>query len=174
MELTPTLPAIGFEFLGEDKLPRLMAWLQAPHVAAWWNLETPAEIEAKYLPRLRGETDVRVYTVLLNSKPIGMVQVAPTSEADANACNIDFLIGDPTLTGIGLGPQIIDAFVTSEVFRNLGFATCLADPDDRNGRSVRAFEKAGFAKLRSVQSSGRTNSLMVRERGFGAAQAMSL
>jgi aminoglycoside 6'-N-acetyltransferase len=136
-----------------------------PHVAAWWKPATPAEIAAKYLPRLRGETSVRVYAILLDAKPIGMVQAAPLEGAgSADACTIDLLIGDPTLTGAGLGPQIIDAFVTDELFGRLGFTACFADPAEHNWRSVRAFERAGFTRLRSMDTDGQTLSLMARER----------
>lgn len=149
----------------ESDLPRLVTWLAAPHVAAWWRPATPAEIEAKYLPRLRGETNVCVYAILLNSEPIGMVQAAPREDAEgAHACNIDLLIGEAEFAGVGLGPQIIDAFTANEVFGRLGFATCFADPASDNRRSIRAFGKAGFKQLRSVEVDGQTFSLMVRKR----------
>ena len=125
---------------------------------------TPAEIEAKYLPRLRGETTTRVHGILLDAEAVGMVQATPLeSGGGAGACSIDLLIGDAALIGIGLGPRIIDAFATGEVFGRLGFARCLADPAEGNQRSVRAFEKAGFTR-RSGEVAGRTVSLMVRVR----------
>lgn len=157
------LPAISFRPFGEDNLPRLVGWLRAPHVAAWWQRMTPAEIEAKYQPRLRGETSVRVYAVLAGSEPIGMVQAAPV-QGSPGACNIDVLIGEAAWTGVGLGPHILDDFTTNEVFGRLGFSTCLADPAAGNRRSIRAFEKAGFTRVRSAEIDGQTISLMVRER----------
>jgi aminoglycoside 6'-N-acetyltransferase len=160
------LPEIGFRPLGEAELPRLVTWLNAPHVAEWWGTPTQAEIEAKYLPRLRGETGTRVYTILLESTPIGMVQATPAQRAGgADACTIDILIGEPTLVGVGLGPRIIDAFMTREVFGSLGMTACFADPVEANRRSVRAFEKAGFQRLRTFEAGGQTVTLMIRERG---------
>ncbi len=154
---------IGFRLLGEGDLPRLVTWLRAPHVSAWWHPMTPAEIAAKYLPRLRGETATRVHAILLDAEPIGMLQATPVEGGEADTCSIDLLIGDADLVGIGLGPRIIDAFAVGEVFGRLGFASCLADPADGNLRSVRAFEKAGFTR-RSVEVAGQVISLMARER----------
>ena len=155
---------ISFQLFREDDLSRLLTWLSAPHVAAWWKSSTSAEIRAKYLPRLRGETAVRVYAILLNSEPVGMVQAYPVDgEAGADACGIDLLIGGHSLTGRGLGSQIIGEFVRNEVFGRLGFSVCVADPDATNQRSVRAFEKAGFVHRRFAEADGVTANIMSLE-----------
>ena len=148
---------ISFQLFREDDLPRLLTWLSAPHVAAWWKPSTSAEIRAKYLPRLRGETVVRVYAILLKSKPVGIVQAYPVDGgAGADACGIDLLIGNHSLIGRGLGSRIIEEFVRNEVFGRLSFSICVADPEATNQRSVRAFEKAGFVHRRFVEADGVT------------------
>ncbi|MGI4802107.1 MAG: GNAT family N-acetyltransferase [Janthinobacterium lividum] len=155
---------ISFQPFREDDLPRLLTWLSAPHVAAWWKPSASTEIRAKYLPRLRGETVVQVYAILLNLEPVGMVQVHPVDgDASADACGIDLLIGNYSLISRGLGSQIIGEFVRNEVFGRLGFSVCVADPDATNQRSVRAFEKAGFVHRRFAEADGVTANIMSRQ-----------
>ncbi len=155
---------ISFQLFRENDLPLLLTWLNTPHVAAWWKPSTSAEIRTKYLPRLRGETVVRVYAILLNSEPVGIVQLCPVDgEAGADACGIDLLIGDYSLIGCGLGSRIIGEFVRHEVFRRLGLSIRVADPDATNQRSVRAFEKAGFVHRRFTEADGATTKIMSLE-----------
>ena len=119
---------------------------------------------------MRGETVIRVYAILLNSEPVGIVQAYPVDgEAEADACGIDLLIGDHSLIGRGLGSRIIGEFVRDEVFGRLGFSVCVADPDATNQRSVRAFEKAGFVHRRFAEADGVTANIMSREAACVAA-----
>src|SRR5215207_6369857 len=55
------------------------------------------------------------------------------------------LIGEPELVGIGHGSRLIAAFAET-LFRR-GAPHLIIDPDPRNGRAIRAYEKAGFRRL---------------------------
>lgn len=90
-----------------------------------------------------------MFAILADATPIGMAQISPAGEQHAagpDACSIDLLIGDVSLTNSGLGPRVIDTFVKVEVFGQRNFSVCLADPQEDNRRSIRAFEKAGFTQ----------------------------
>jgi aminoglycoside 6'-N-acetyltransferase len=156
-----------------DEWPRLLAWLRAPHVAPWWRPSaTTNDIAQKYMPRLRGQTNVRVYTLLADDAPAGMIQAAPPDarhDEDAAACSIDFLIGEASLLGRGLGSRALDAFVTGEVFGRLGMSTCLADPEVANCRSIRVLEKAGFIQADRVHAVDRTFVVMARHKPTNAS-----
>jgi RimJ/RimL family protein N-acetyltransferase len=58
------------------------------------------------------------------------------------------------MIGLGLGSRAIRAFIDSVVFIDPAITACVSDPETRNGRSLRAFEKAGFAGVRTVQLPG--------------------
>ena len=94
-----------------------------------------------------------MFVIVLEGRDAGFVQtyrVADYPESwpfdvGAEAAGMDLAIGEPDLVGRGLGPRVIGAFVDEVVFSDPAVAACVADPDARNRRSVRAFEKAGFA-----------------------------
>ena len=56
--------------------------------------------------------------------------------------------------GRGLGSTVIRDFVFSVVSIESGITAVVTNPEERNGRSIRAFEKAGFIPIRTVQVRG--------------------
>ena len=110
--------------------------------------------------------------ILVGDIAVGMIQVSPADPRHAvgpDACAIDLLIGDPRWIGRGLGPQVIDQFVTLEIFARSDLATCVADPHEENTRSIRAFEKAGFVSRSRFQEAGEPFVLMSRSRAAPSA-----
>jgi len=160
----PLYSNISFRAFGENELPQLRAWFRATHVARWWTV-SESDVTAKYLPRIRGEGDTRMFAIVVDGNLIGMIQAGPADDEYAvgsGACGIDFLIGDEGSIGRGLGPRIIDAFVTEEVFGHHGYLLCLSDPHEDNQRSIRALEKAGFVFQKRFHRNGVTHALLVR------------
>jgi hypothetical protein len=64
-----------FELLTKTDLPVLVEWFTRPHVNEVWK-EAPslADAEAKYLPRMDDESDVRPYLAFEDHVPIGYIQ----------------------------------------------------------------------------------------------------
>ncbi len=58
------------------------------------------------------------------------------------------------MTGLGLGPVAIREFLAQIVFANPCVTAVVADPEEGNFRSLRAFRKAGFTLTDAVQLSG--------------------
>jgi len=58
------------------------------------------------------------------------------------------------MTVLGLGPTAICQFVRQVVFSNPQARAVVSDPEESNLRSLRAFEKAGFKVVRTVQVTG--------------------
>ncbi|MFC4638635.1 GNAT family N-acetyltransferase [Deinococcus hohokamensis] len=146
---------ITFETLTLAHLPRLTAWLQAPHVRAFWDdgERDEAAVRAHYFALGRTLCSV-VFAV--RGRPAGFLQaerVTPEHEFWAHAAPggatwaMDLLIGEPDLTGQGWGPQVIAAFVSRLRDEQPDLRRVLIDPDQRNVRAQRAYEKAGFAPL---------------------------
>jgi RimJ/RimL family protein N-acetyltransferase len=86
---------------------------------------------------------------------------------EPDGAGIDVLLGHPARIGHGLGPRVVDAFVTGVVFAEPGVGRCVAGPDVRNERSVRAFARAGFSWARDAVVAGEPapERIMVRDRG---------
>ena len=51
----------------------------------------------------------------------------------------------------GLGASIVERFVDDLVFAQPSVRACVADPAEGNTASIRAFEKAGFARWKTVR-----------------------
>jgi hypothetical protein len=58
------------------------------------------------------------------------------------------------MMGSCLGPAAICGFLKEIVFAEPGISAVITDPETRNLRSLRGFEKAGFAMARTVQIRG--------------------
>jgi RimJ/RimL family protein N-acetyltransferase len=155
--------AIDFRPLSRGDLKLLHEWLRREHVRRWWSgLETYEEVEAKYLPALEGRDPTDYYVILLDDRPIGMIQTYMAADyadtwpvaAGPDVAGVDLFIAADELLGRGLGPRILREFVREIVFANPRTVACVAGPDVRNHASIRAFEKAGFVRAGIVQVPG--------------------
>jgi aminoglycoside 6'-N-acetyltransferase len=140
-------PRYAFRPVLAADLPMLGAWLDRPHVAEWWD-----DVDDKLAEIREAMTDpaTQPFIVELDGRPIGYIQCYdPHLEADhpyrdqpRGTLGIDQFIGEPELVGIGHGSRLIAAFV--EVLFRQGAPRVIIDPDPRNARAIRAYEKAGF------------------------------
>ena len=137
----------------------LAGWLARPHVERWWREEHDLDaVEKKYGPCIDGSDPTEVFIVEVEGRPVGMVQryllddepgwrgsLAPAAVRD-NAAGIDYLLGEEDVTGRGLGPVVIAAFVESTWSRYPQVVEVVTSVAQDNRRSWRALEKAGFAR----------------------------
>jgi aminoglycoside 6'-N-acetyltransferase len=151
-------------------MPQLNEWLQRPHVHRWWgDTKTLEETVAYYGPALRGEEPTDHYAIVVDGRDAGMVETYLVSDypeweavvqVGAGVAGVDLLIGEPDLTGRGLGPEILRAFLRDFITVD----ACVASVDEENRPSSRAFETAGFRHVRDVEEEGRSHRLMRRDR----------
>lgn len=136
---------------------QVFAWRQKPHVALWWNIHEGGQtafswenFEREWRDELASDWQW-LFLITLAEKPIGFLQCYHAAsagqgwwpdESDA-AHGLDLFIGEEDLLGQGLGPQIVRAFA-ARLFARPDVQSLITDPDPRNRRSVRCFEKAGF------------------------------
>jgi len=155
---------LDFRQLHRSDFPLLHRWLAEPHVVEWWHepLDLPA-IHAKYNPRIDGTEPTRVFIIEHDQRAIGWIQWYHWRDYPAHAtllgagpasAGIDLAIGEMAMLGAGLGPKIIREFLDAFVFGDPAITAIICDPEERNIRSIRAFEKAGFGKVRTVQLAG--------------------
>jgi aminoglycoside 6'-N-acetyltransferase len=140
----------AFRPLEHTDLARLVEWLARPHVAAWWP--TPEHPEAEFFD---DADPVRYFVALRDERAIGLVQLCQWSDAPDEAAavgarpgeaGIDYLIGEPDLIGQGIGPAMLDAFLTGIVRADPKVIGVRVDVSVDNRRSCRCLEKLGFAR----------------------------
>lgn len=167
---------LRFRSMTREDLRQMHEWLQRPHISRWWvEHKTYEEVAARYLPAIEGQEPTDMYIALLDEEPIGFVQTYLCSDypdyaalvgAGEGVAGVDLAIGDESLTGQGIGTEILRRFVDDVVFARETTIACLADPDSRNVASIRAFEKAGFRVVREFldPEDGQMHALVWRER----------
>jgi aminoglycoside 6'-N-acetyltransferase len=181
---------IAFRLLARSDLPTVRRWLNTPHVYEWWgrhagpgalggpgeDAATEAEVEEKYGQVMDHDPSTHRFIIELDAAPIGLIQWSHLRDSEecarqigedpTTAAEIDLLIGEPGAINRGLGTRAIDAFVTTIVFRQPDVTRVVAGPARNNARSIRAFEKAGFRRVRFAQVEGEPTpeAIMVRDK----------
>jgi aminoglycoside 6'-N-acetyltransferase len=165
----------------EDADYRAMArWLTDERVLEWiygrddpWPLK---RLVPKYRPRVLGADPVRPCIIEQRGAAVGYIQYYPVTDAagfeleDATGTwALDMWIGEPELWSTGVGSAAL-GLVAGYLFEREGAERCLIDPRVENPRAVRAYEKAGFAKVKVLpehewfEGAKRDNWLMERRR----------
>jgi RimJ/RimL family protein N-acetyltransferase len=148
-------PALRFRPLARADLPLLHEWLKRPHVAEWWDDQRDLE---SILRTFGDSAMIRMYLVCMDQEPIGYIQAYRlmggdpawwTEETDPGARGIDQFLANAEQLGQGLGSSMVRQFVES-LFADPAVAVVQADPSLRNRRAIRAYEKAGFRRVRQV------------------------
>jgi aminoglycoside 6'-N-acetyltransferase len=154
--------SIVFRAITLGDLPNVSRWLAEPHVSQWWR--EPSElsaVEAKYLPCIDGRDPTEIFVIEVDGKPAGFIQrylvsdnpdwaevlhATGTTGWEA-AFGIDYLIGDPALTGRGIGTAAIRQFTAESFARYPETDSSVVDVQQANTASWRALERAGFTRF---------------------------
>lgn len=162
-------------------------WRNEPHVAEWWNTDddpVPMTLEharAEYGPHADAWVIACIITVA--ERPVGFVQFYPwADEADEahevgvpdpdSSYGLDIFIGEPDMVGRGVGSTVV-ALVARYVFATAGASSVALLTPVGNERAHRAYERAGFRKVRQaldsdvVDGERRMSWLMVLDRTLG-------
>ncbi len=161
----PAREAIGFRRLHLSDLPLLHRWLNESHVMEWWGRDgvTFEAVVDKYGPRIAGDHSTRCYLILYEQRPIGYIQTyriadypdyAVCVQVGEGAAGVDLFIGDARYVHKGLGAPILTGFLRNVVFAQSTIDVCAMAPDPANRAAIRAYEKAGFRYLKTVQCPG--------------------
>jgi len=141
-------------------------WLATPHVAQWWG--DPREQFALISEDL-DHPAMDQFIVSQSDRPFAYLQCYdPTAWSDnglgeqpEGTRGIDQFIGEEDMVDRGHGSALIRLFV--DRLLQSGAPRTVTDPDPRNARAVRAYEKAGFQKDRLVETPDGRALLMVRD-----------
>lgn len=156
-----SLSPVTFRPCTVHDLPMLAGWLAQPHVARWWR-EDPglAAVTARYRPCLDGRDPTELFILESAGIPAGFFQRYRVADdpgwtaalrgagqpAMENAIGIDYLIGEPALTGRGLGTAAITAFTRLALARYPAAGLVAVAVSQDNAASWRALEKAGYRR----------------------------
>jgi aminoglycoside 6'-N-acetyltransferase len=138
--------------------PLLAEWLARPHVAPW-HPDPEVWVEAALNP----PPDRAQALILLGALPIGYMRWQKVSrqtlnslgltEIPAGSVDIDILIGEISDVGRGLGPKAL-ALLVDRLRADPTVPLAGLTPSVENLFAQRAYEKAGFRKLREYEAPG--------------------
>lgn len=155
------VPAIAFQRLTDADLPLMHRWLNRPAVKQWWNdpAETIEQVRAQYGPVIRGEEPTQSFVIVLDGRPIGYIQTYRpedwpdywgSQELPPGIAGIDLFIGEDDARHRGYGSLILGAFIKALTAADPSITAVMVDPDPGNHAAIRAYEKAGFTRLREI------------------------
>lgn len=157
-----------FERFEENHLSLLRQWLNSEHIKDFWQESDDDEkLKAKFLHELPRQ-GVLPFVIAKDHKPIGYIQYYDATkvgggwwEAEQNGTfGIDLMIGSIEHHGRGFGPTIINEFIGILRENEPSLKSIIIDPDPKNRRAIRAFEKAGFIKESEITTPDGTALLM--------------
>lgn len=176
-------PAISFRPVEASDLDLLARWMDMPHWREWWG--DPAEELGHIRDMVEGRDTTRPFLFLVDGEPAGYIQYwfighhqneewvrdnPWLMDLPADAIGVDLSIGEAANLSRGLGSAALTAFAAR--LRGEGFRTIVIDPDPKNARAVRAYEKAGFRPIPELDRHRREGVLLMRfDDGPGRAGA---
>jgi aminoglycoside 6'-N-acetyltransferase len=142
-------------------LPLLARWLADDQVHRWWNHDTdPEAVERDFAASVRGEEPGEDLLMCLDGRPFGLVQRASLAaypeelaefgavvEVPDGAVELDYLIGDPSMRGRGLGTRMIATIVADTWQAYPAAPAVLVAVVAANAASWRALERAGLRRI---------------------------
>ncbi|SFS41384.1 GNAT family N-acetyltransferase [Halostagnicola kamekurae] len=169
--------SIGFREVDiERDLGRLHTWLNSEHVLPYWEQNDPLPVVRDTIRERATDPNQTLYIGYLDHTPMSYWESYWADEDrigdyyDARPADQGFhlLIGPEEYLGKGYATPLVRAMVAFQ-FRHAETDRIVTEPDVRNDRAIRVFEKSGFDPVREVDLPDKTGLLMICERdGFEA------
>jgi aminoglycoside 6'-N-acetyltransferase len=133
--------AVNIRPTSDGDLDLLASWFADPQFVTWWGgkPKTEEEVRREYLAY---DPARKAYVVEVDDEPIGYIQA--WSDEPPNG-GIDIVL-KPEAQGRGLGVDAVRALALHLL--TAGWRQITIDPRAENHRAIKAFEKAGFIRVR--------------------------
>ncbi|MFM9370280.1 GNAT family N-acetyltransferase [Streptomyces sp. Da 82-17] len=153
-------------------LAAVHAWMNDPEVARFWEMPLPEQQIEAYLREQRASAHSTPYLGCIDGTPMSYWELyradldplAAHYAAKPRDAGVHLLLGPSDFRGRGLGARLLRAVSDWQLAVQPYAERVVAEPDVRNVRSVRAFERAGFRKVRELDLPDKRAAFMVRER----------
>lgn len=149
-------------------LPVIHRWMNDPEVARYWELAGPPERTEEHVRRQIGLAHTEPMLARLSGRPIGYWELYRAAEdplaehyqARPDDLGVHLLIGEGECRGLGLGSLMLR--VLADAVQSRSPRRIVAEPDERNLASIRAFTAAGFTAAASLELPEKRATLMLR------------
>ncbi len=153
---------LGFRPMQADDIPLTYRWLNTDFVKEWYPSDdySYAAIARVELESINGEIPNLAYIITYAGQPIGYIQCyllddwpdyAQHLALDEKVADVDLYIGEADYLHRGLGGPILRRFLREVVFPTYpDVPSCIIAPDVNNEVAKRAYAKAGFTYLKTV------------------------
>jgi RimJ/RimL family protein N-acetyltransferase len=142
----------------------LYRWRHEPHVMRWWyeddGSEPTLDVVAKNYGPNPDEPEQR-FIIVCDERPIGYIQTYLLADypeygsiIQEEGMGLDLFIGEPDMISRGIGTLVIERFLADVVFADPAIMSCVVDPETTNAAAIRAYEKAGFVPVRTIEVPG--------------------
>lgn len=141
-----------------DDYKLLQKWYQKEYVYLYFEQRMLSfdEIKEKYYNRTLENSDIPVYIIEYDNKPIGIIQYKLLKDNDKKMYNIDLdsvyeldiFIGESDYHNLGIGKITID-LMCNYLFDNLNAKAIVMCPMENNYRAIRCYEKCIFKKVKT-------------------------
>lgn len=156
----------------EADLELLVRWMNDPEVDRFWELAGPRQRTVDHLAEQRALGHSESYIGEIADVPMSywelyradLDRLAQYYSALPYDGGVHLLLGPAAARGRGRGATLLAAVAEQMFDGDLRMSRIVAEPDVRNVRSIRAFERAGFTRSADIDLPEKRAALMVRER----------
>ena len=171
---------ITFRPVDTSDMPRLAAWLMAPHVRQFYQPApiTLDEVTAEYAPMIGNDTPTICHFAVSETTPFAYVQSYRNLDYPEwaemidvrDGISVDLFIGEPAFLHRGMGRVLLVAYLKEVAFAYFAETRAYIAHATANASALRCSQAAGFRPVREFLEDGVPTLLLMREAGTAGVQ----